>query len=300
MSQSKALDLDNSSFNAAANLAASLAAMARSIGGRDERWDDAWAVDARSPHPLPNSVALLKPLSNEHIGDLAGRIRSFFTAGSGGPSLIWSFWPASDEDANAFASYGFMSVPGPPLMYRPAGAPEISYPPELDIVEVHDDATVLDFETTFVEAYPVPEMQPFQPGRIVSASALGGPLRLWVGYVDGKPVTTAIAHVEFDVVGVYWISTLPDARGRGYGTAMTDIAARAQPDLPAVLQSSDLGGPIYERMGFISMGKSRMWFMPKIAESRGCLETRRGRHTRPGRNSRISMLANVAPSTGSK
>jgi ribosomal protein S18 acetylase RimI-like enzyme len=258
------VDDDSFLYNVAANLAAPLAVMARSIGGRDQRWDDAWAVDARSPHPLPNSVALLKPLSHERVADLAGRVHAFFVAGSGGPSLIWSFWPTSDDVAAAFADQGFTEVPGPPVMHRPAGAPPIAYPPELDIVEVHDDATVLDFERTVVEAYPVPELQPFQPGRIVSPEALGGPLRLWVGYVDDTPVTTAVAYVGFDVVGVYFIATLPEARGRGYGTAMTDLAARAAPELPAVLQSSDLGRPVYERLGFVVEGVCRMWFMSKL------------------------------------
>lgn len=263
------VDHDGLRYSAAANLAAALGSMARSIGGREQRWDDAWAVDARSPHPLPNSVAFLKPLADETAADLAGRIREFFAAGSGGPSLVWSFWQENDGAASVFSEQGFMSVTGPPLMHRPAGAPPIDYSPELDIVAVHDEATVLDFETTFVEAYPVPEMHPFEPGRIVSTSALGGPLHLWIGYVDGKPVTTAIAYIGFDVVGVYWIATLPEARGRGYGTAMTDIAARVQPDLPAVLQASEFGKPIYERMGFTNIEDAcRMWFMAKIESSR--------------------------------
>lgn len=261
------VDVDRFRYNVAANLTASLAAMARSIGGRDQRWEDAWAVDARSPHPLLNSVALLRPLSDRSVADLAGRVRAFFAAGSGGPSLIWSFWQTSDDVATAFAEHGFTDVSGPPVMHRPAGAPPITYPPELDIVEVHNEATVLDFERTFVEAYPAPELQPFQPGRIVSPDALGGPLRLWVGYVDGTPVTTAFAYVGFDVVGVYGIATLPEARGRGYGTAMTDVAARAAPELPAVLQSSDLGRPVYERLGFVADGACRMWFMSKIEQT---------------------------------
>lgn len=244
--------------------------MARSIGGRDRRWDDAWAVDAQSPHPLPNSVALLKSLSHESAADLAGRIREFFAAGSGGPSLIWSFWPVPDDVYEAFSASGYFGVSEPPpLMYRAADAPAISYPPELEILEVHDEATVLDFERTFIEAYPAPEYQPFQPGRILSTDALGGPLRLWLGYLDGKPVTTAIAYIGFDVVGVYWIATLPEARGRGYGTAMTDVAARAHPGLPAVLQASDLGRSVYERMGFATRGDCRMWFMSKIEAASG-------------------------------
>lgn len=260
----ESVDLERLRQNSAANLAATLAVMARSIGGRDERWDGAWAVDARSLHPLPNSVALLDPLTTGTSPDIANRIRDFFAAGGGGPSLVWSFWEIDEETVNAFAGHGFVSIPGPPLMYRSADVPAIAYPPELEIVEVHDEATVLDFERTFVDAYPVLEYQPFQPGTVVTTDALGDPLRLWVGYVEGKPVTTGVAYVDFDVVGVYLISTLPDARGRGYGTAMTDVAARTVPDLPAVLQSSELGLSVYERMGFVDVGAGSMWFMPPL------------------------------------
>ena len=54
-------------------------------------------------------------------------------------------------------------------------------------------------------------------------------------------------------IGVYTISTIPDARGRGYATTMTRRVAadgvRAGCDV-AILQASDMGLPIYERLGY--------------------------------------------------
>ena len=54
-------------------------------------------------------------------------------------------------------------------------------------------------------------------------------------------------------IGVYNIATIESARGRGYGAAITrqvvadGIAAGCD---VAILQASDMGYPVYERMGF--------------------------------------------------
>ena len=54
-------------------------------------------------------------------------------------------------------------------------------------------------------------------------------------------------------IGVYNIATIEAARKRGYGAAMTmrivDDGAAAGCDV-AILQASDMGKPIYERLGF--------------------------------------------------
>ena len=46
------------------------------------------------------------------------------------------------------------------------------------------------------------------------------------GYLDGEPVTTGMGIRTGSTIGVYNIATLPYARGRGYGGAMTSRVAR--------------------------------------------------------------------------
>jgi GNAT superfamily N-acetyltransferase len=76
---------------------------------------------------------------------------------------------------------------------------------------------------------------------------------LYVGRVDGRAVTSGLGVRSGRVIGVYDIATVPDARRRGYGAAMT---ARVVADGVAtgcdvaVLQASDMGELIYRRMGF--------------------------------------------------
>jgi len=64
-------------------------------------------------------------------------------------------------------------------------------------------------------------------------------------------------------VGVYAVATTPSARGRGYGEALTWAAVASEPNLPATLQASEMGRPIYERMGFRTMASFTVWTKPQ-------------------------------------
>jgi N-acetylglutamate synthase len=76
---------------------------------------------------------------------------------------------------------------------------------------------------------------------------------VYVGYTDGQPVSTGLGIRTGRTVGIYNIATLETARRRGYGAAMTmrivDDGAAEGCDV-AILQASDMGRPIYERLGF--------------------------------------------------
>jgi len=76
---------------------------------------------------------------------------------------------------------------------------------------------------------------------------------VYVGYADGDPVVSGLGWRTGRTLGVYSIATIEPARRRGYGAAMT---ARVVTDGMvagcdvAALQASELGRPIYERLGF--------------------------------------------------
>lgn len=76
---------------------------------------------------------------------------------------------------------------------------------------------------------------------------------IYVGYAGGLRVTSGLGWRSGRTIGVYAISTVPAARRRGFGEAMTarvvadGIAAGCD---VAVLQASEAGRSIYERLGF--------------------------------------------------
>jgi predicted GNAT family acetyltransferase len=88
---------------------------------------------------------------------------------------------------------------------------------------------------------------------------LGGIARAWVGAVDGRPVAGSMAFTSRGVVAVENVATLEQARGKGYGAALTATAALSSPDLPAVLIASDDGRSVYERLGFLPISRFTLW-----------------------------------------
>jgi ribosomal protein S18 acetylase RimI-like enzyme len=76
---------------------------------------------------------------------------------------------------------------------------------------------------------------------------------VYVGYASGQPVVSGLGWRTGRTIGVYSIATIEAARRRGYGTAMTarviadGVAAGCD---AAALQASELGRPLYERLGF--------------------------------------------------
>ncbi len=78
-------------------------------------------------------------------------------------------------------------------------------------------------------------------------------IEFYVGYDEGRPVAASALFLSHDVAGVYNVATVPALRGRGMGEAMTWHAIRRGAErgaLFASLQASEMGKPIYERMGF--------------------------------------------------
>jgi GNAT superfamily N-acetyltransferase len=76
---------------------------------------------------------------------------------------------------------------------------------------------------------------------------------VYLGRSEGRPVVSGFSLRTGDTLGIFTIATEADARGRGFGGAMTSrlIADGAAAGCTvAALQASDMGRPIYERIGF--------------------------------------------------
>jgi len=97
-------------------------------------------------------------------------------------------------------------------------------------------------------------MSPALARQMFPASfAVDPDVRFIAAYLDGRPVGTAIAIRTGDTSGVYNVGTLAEARRRGVGSAVTWAAVeagRAWGCTTIVLQSSEMGLPMYRAMGF--------------------------------------------------
>lgn len=91
---------------------------------------------------------------------------------------------------------------------------------------------------------------------------------VYVGYTDGEPVTTGLGVRTGRTIGVYNIATIESARRRGLGAAITErVAADGAADGcdVAILQSSPMGRPIYEHLGYRTVVEYDGWIEPDPA-----------------------------------
>jgi GNAT superfamily N-acetyltransferase len=127
-------------------------------------------------------------------------------------------------------------------------------PPGHEIRIVDDASGVTDHVRTAAAGFEMPEE--WVRSIVGEALAARPDADVYVGYTDGVPVTTGLGFRTGRTIGVYNVATLESARRRGYGAAMTmrivDDGLGEGCDV-AILQASDMGRPIYERLGFRSV-----------------------------------------------
>jgi GNAT superfamily N-acetyltransferase len=121
----------------------------------------------------------------------------------------------------------------------------------LDVRVVSDETGLADHVAAVARAFDIP-IAMFRDfvGR---ALCLRPGCTVYLGTLDGEPVTSGFAVRTGRTIGLYKIATIPEARDRGFGDAMTRriVADGAAAGCEvAALQASDMGRPIYERIGF--------------------------------------------------
>ena len=93
-------------------------------------------------------------------------------------------------------------------------------------------------------------------------SVTGPGVGVFLGELDGRVTSVAGAWLFGDEAGIGWVATLPSARRRGLGALVTaravEYAFRNGAQV-AALQASPSGRPVYERIGFASVGLDRIW-----------------------------------------
>ena len=131
-----------------------------------------------------------------------------------------------------------------------------------EIRGVRDEGGLRDFLGVLADD-PSPEGVPpsFPPGKVEVIVAFVAPrLHLeptplrFVGYRDGRPVTVSRLSLAGGAAGLYAVATREEARGHGYGAAVSHRAIATGRDLGyriATLQATDMGYPIYRRLGFV-------------------------------------------------
>ncbi len=138
------------------------------------------------------------------------------------------------------------------LSVLPEGVPT---PDGFAVERVRDDDGLAAWVETLASGFGEGPVEAEWVGEAYRRLGFGdeGPLRHYLGRLDGEPVATTTLYFGAGVAGVYFVSTVEHARRRGIGAEITRAALREARDLGyriGVLGSSEMGYPVYRRLGF--------------------------------------------------
>lgn len=224
-------------------------------GGRVLAGSEGLFVVGRSRFPSPYSNAVFPAGPDAALPALLDAASKTF------PDRRYFVW-ARPSLAAALGAHpmarGFLSLGDLPAMV--IDAPVAPIHPGLSggvtVSQVTDTAGFEDFvrvsQLSFAEAGLPP---------VVAASLFALPAEavrsadIFVARTDGRAIAAAlsITGAESRVGGVYWVGTLPEARRKGAGDAVTRAAtnaAFARGATVVTLQASPAGEPVYLRMGY--------------------------------------------------
>ena len=223
----------------------------------DDDPDLRWYITPKVPHPLFNHVYFTKLPQEEDVDARIEELRKHFASHQ--LPLMWSVGPFSRPSklGSHLESHGLRCVEESPGMalHLIAINEDISFPSELTIERVRNAEVLSEFVEVLRVGFEMPHFT--GPALFEEFNAVGltdeSPWRNYVGRLDGEVVTTASLAIVVGIAGIYNVVTLPKARRRGFGSAMTLAALHEARELGyriGILQSSAEALGVYRRLGF--------------------------------------------------
>jgi hypothetical protein len=153
---------------------------------------------------------------------------------------------------------GLTPIGDGPGMVLDRRLPDVMPPPGVELRRVSSDDDVAAFGRIMGEAYATYGMPAtVGPASFPHRDVLVAPhIATFLAVLEGEPVAGAMVVVTHGVAGVYWVGTVPAARGRGLAELCTRAAGNAGFDQGArlaALQASVMGEPLYRRMGYVEV-----------------------------------------------
>lgn len=207
------------------------------------------------PHPWFNGV-LSSNLPNDDDGSFIDETIQYFRH-KGVNTFTW--WlephlkPSNWESVLSNQGFGFSNdTPGMAVDLRELNE-SMQTLAGLEIRDVSDEESLRSWVNVFVNGYGLPPDWASVTFDLWLQMGLDFPLRNYLGYLHGKPVSTSTIFYGGGAAGIYCVATLPEARGKGIGAAITVHplqAARERGYRVGVLQSSEMGFNVYKKLGF--------------------------------------------------
>jgi GNAT superfamily N-acetyltransferase len=184
-----------------------------------------------------------------------------------GRNVRWHLGPSArpTDLASRLANAGFEPTEAVGMAVLLSAVSRPAQPEELEVSAVRGAKDLVDWLDSFSRSFGS-KLQGRKHPWFMPFGHLGfdaeGPCALFVGRVGGRAVTTSLAFIGGGAVGIYGVGTDPDFRGRGYGSAATlagmDWGREKGAEL-AVLDATELGEPVYRRLGFEAVCTTSQW-----------------------------------------
>lgn len=237
-----------------ANAAELLMRMGTTGGGQQR--DDAgvrWTIGG-SPIDYHNAVvaaALSADDADEVVAESLALMKERGVPGS------WHVGPSMrpDDLGERLLAAGFSQGGGEPGMAVELAklAETPAAPTGLRISRVQSDDVLRVWASTLARGFGEGEKEADWVAEVYRLEGYADPWRHYLGRLHGEPVATATIFLAAGVAGVYFVMTVPEARQRGIGAAITLAALQEARDSGieyGVLGSSPAGRSVYARLGF--------------------------------------------------
>ncbi len=130
---------------------------------------------------------------------------------------------------------------------------------EVTIREVYNNDDMIIWTDILSRGYGLPHevCALFSHYGINSGFSSASPVRYFLGCEQGTPVASSMLTLQDGIAGIYRVATLPEARCKGIGAAITAVPLSEAQKLGyrmAILQATAAGHPVYRKLDFADYG----------------------------------------------
>ncbi|MBN1363862.1 MAG: GNAT family N-acetyltransferase [Syntrophaceae bacterium] len=135
---------------------------------------------------------------------------------------------------------------------------------KIKVLPVKNKKDLLVWKDISFDGFEMPPYTREQYGAFVLSFKLDSqsPQKFFLAYLDEKPVATSLLFFHKNIAGLYYVSTLPTYRNRGYGLKITQAAMQSAKEsgfTDIILQATPVGARVYKSAGFMEYGQAEIY-----------------------------------------
>jgi hypothetical protein len=227
-----------------------------SLNSSIKQFDSIGAMNTGVPISDINWVFNEKPLNIDNAKSIAD-IKEYYK------KLNLRFWwwvypiGKSPETSRLLKDAGFRLFAKVPCMAADLNDSLSDYNPinNIKVFPVKGKNDLLIWEDVSFDGFEMPSRAREQYRAFISSFSINAqyPQKLFIAYLDEKPVATSLLFTNKNTSGIYYVSTLPAYRNKGCGLIVTQAAMQSAKESgfkEVILQATPMGARVYTRAGF--------------------------------------------------